>query len=140
MQETYYLNGNSLPTIPIPHDCIIEDIKIENQYIIFRFEQDISYHDSIIHIKPDAKSLMIKFHLADECFDLYKWHKPVKFFADKGYFKGVDSSELFRLSSAKCKLEYLSHYIAYRQIIIEMCSYDIVRLELTVDRVDFYWI
>ena len=79
------------------YDCVVDDITIENQYIIFTFEQDISYHDSIKYIKPDAKSLVIKFHLADECFSLFKWHKPIKYFADNGYYKGIDSSELIKL-------------------------------------------
>lgn len=107
--EKYFLNGDTLPTIPVPHDCVIDNIAVENQYIIFTFEQDISYHDSIRYIKPDAKSLVIKFHLANECFSLYKWHKPIKFFADEGFYKCIDSSELFKLTLQKYKLEYLNH-------------------------------
>lgn len=139
MQEIYHLNGDTLPTIPVPHDCVIDNITFENQYIIFTFEHDISYHDSIKYIKPDAKSLVIKFHLADECFGLYKWHKPIKVFASKGFYKCVDSSELFNLTSKKYKLEYLYHYVAYQSLIIEMYASTTIRLELTVDYVEFYW-
>ena len=139
MFETYFLNGDILPTIPVPHDCVVDDITIENQYIIFTFEQDISYHDSIKYIKPDAKSLVIKFHLADECFSLYKWHKPIKYFADNGYYKGIDSSELIKLTKLGNRLDYCYHYVAYQSLIIELFVKTPVRLELTVDYVEFYW-
>lgn len=137
--EKYFLNGDTLPTIPVPHDCVIDNITIENQYIIFTFEQNISYHDSIKYIKPYAKSLVIKFHLVDECFNLYKWHKPIKFFADEGFYKCIDSSELFKLDSPKYRLEYLYHYVGYQSLIIEMCASTTIRLELPVDYVEFYW-
>ncbi|MBP3446493.1 MAG: hypothetical protein J6K64_04375 [Clostridia bacterium] len=139
MLETYFLNGDILPTIPVPHDCVIENITIENQCIIFSFEQNISYHGSIKNIKPDAESLVIKFHLTDECFSLYKWHDPIKLFADEGFYKCIDSSELFKLASMKYKLEYLYHYVAYQSLIIEMCASTTFRLELTADYMEFYW-
>lgn len=139
MRETYYLNGDTLPTIPVPHDCIIDNITAEKEFLVFTFEQDISYHDSIKHFKPGAKSLVIKFHLADECFSLFEWHKPVRFFADNGYFKCIKSSDLIKMPSSEFNLEYLSHYVAYKQIIIEMCYSNIIRLELSVDYIEFEW-
>ena len=139
MLETYFLNGDILPTIPVPHDCVIDKITVENHCIIFTFEQNISYHDSIKYIRPDAKSLVIKFHLTDECFNIYKWHKPIKLFADEGFYKCIDSTELFKLASTKYRLEYLYHYVAYQSLIIEMCASTTIRLELTVDYVEFYW-
>ena len=138
--EKYFLNSETLPTIPVPHDCVIENITVENQYLIFMFEQNISYHDSIKHIKPDAESLVIKFHLSDECFSLYKWHEPIRFFADEGFYKCINSSELFKLAAAKYRLEYLCHYVSYQSLIIEMCAEAIIRLELSVDYVEFHWL
>ena len=105
------------------YDCVVDDITIENQYIIFTFEQDISYHDSIKYIKPDAKSLVIKFHLADECFSLFKWHKPIKYFADNGYYKGIDSSELIKLTKLGNRLDYCYHYVAYQSLIYSLNMY-----------------
>ena len=35
MIEKYYLNGESLPTIPVPHDCVIKHIQIKDQSIEF---------------------------------------------------------------------------------------------------------
>ena len=66
----YYLNKDTVPTIPTPHDCEIKKVTIQGDYIIFEFDDDISYHDSIRHFIPDAKSLVIKIHLVDD-FDTY---------------------------------------------------------------------
>ena len=66
-----YLNKDTVPTIPTPHDCEIKKVTVQGDYIIFEFEDDISYHDSIRHFNPDAKSLVIKIHLVDD-FDTYK--------------------------------------------------------------------
>ena len=139
MKEIYYLNLDKLPTIPVPHDCSIDKITIENQYITFIFEQDVSYHDSIKYIKPDSKSLVIKYHLVDEFFNIYKWCKPVKAFADKGYYKRIDSLELNELFLSKERVEYLNHYVSYQFLIIELFSLELIRLELAVDFVEFYW-
>ena len=38
MKETYYLNGKEVPTIPVPHDCIVKDIKLEHIILIIRFK------------------------------------------------------------------------------------------------------
>ena len=59
--------------------------------------------------------------------------------ADEGFYKCTDSSELFKLASPKYRLEYLYHYVAYQSLIIEMCASTTIRLELTVDYVEFYW-
>ena len=67
----YYLNKDTVPTIPTPHDCEIKKVTIQGDHIIFEFEDDISYHYSISHFNPDAKSLVIKIHLVDD-FDTYK--------------------------------------------------------------------
>ena len=139
MVETYYLNGETLPTMPVPHDCIIDSITVENGFMVFNFEDGIGYHDSIKYNRPDAKSLVIKIHLADEDFSVFEWHTPVKPFANNGYFKCVDNSALKKMTGIEKRLEYLSHYVGYRTMIIELCSMSIVRLELTTDFVEFYW-
>ena len=139
MQKIYYLNTDTLPTIPVPHDCDIEDITIEDQYIIFKFESDISYHDSIKHINPNAKSLVIKFHLCDEYFNLYKWYKPLKRIAENGFFKCIDNSNLPKLTSNKSFLQYICHYVAYQSIIVELADPSPIRLEMSADYVEFYW-
>ena len=139
MVETYRLNEQQLPTIPVPHDCVIETITLENQWLVFSFEQDIGDRDSVKEIMPGAKSLAIKFHLVDEEFCLYQWHKPIKFLAGKGFYKQVDSSLLYQLASSKFNLEYLNHYVAYQSLMIEMCASTEIRVELSVDSVEFHW-
>ena len=139
MREVYYLNEEKLPTIPVPHDCVIDKITLENDYIIFMFEKDISYHDSVKHIKPDVRALVIKIHLVDEGFWLYRWHKPVKGIAENGFFENLDETELFKLTKLCKKVEYCYHYLAYQSIIIELYAETQVRLELTADYVEFDW-
>ena len=139
MSQIYYLNGDILPNIPVPHDCIIDSITFENQNIIFTFEQDISYHDSIKCIMPGVKSLVIKFHLFDDSFSLYKWHKPIKIIASDGYYKSVDCTKLFSLTSSKCRLEYINHHVAYQSIIIDLFCQDPIRIELSADYIVFCW-
>ena len=99
MIETYYLNEKTLPTIPIPHDCVIKNVSIDNQYIVFSFEDDISYHDSIKYIRPDAKSLIVRYHMVDEdSFSVYRWNKPKKFMLKNGYYERLDNSSIVKLT------------------------------------------
>ena len=117
------MNKEQLPTIPTPHDCVLADIKIENQSIVFKFEEDISYYDSIKAIRPDAKSLIIRYHLVDEeSFSVYKWHKPVKIFASNGYYTSIDNFKLTSLATNKIMLEYLYHNVGYCSIITKLYS------------------
>ena len=58
MIERYELACDSdcktLPMIPTPHDCVIKRIREDADFLIFEFEDDISYHDSISHSYPNA--------------------------------------------------------------------------------------
>lgn len=47
VEEKYYLNTNTLPTIPVPHDCIIKEIQLGNDSLVFIFEDNISNNDYI---------------------------------------------------------------------------------------------
>lgn len=38
MKEKYYLNGKEVPTIPVPHDCVVKDIKLDDGNLVFIFE------------------------------------------------------------------------------------------------------
>ncbi len=139
MTEIYYLNGDTLPTIPTPHDCVIDKVDIDEEYVVFTFEQYINYHDSIQAIKPNAKSLVMKFHLADSCLDIYERRKPNRIFAKNGYYRAIDTAAFLKIAESDCKLEYLYHYVAYQSLIVELCAKTTIRLELTTDRVEFYW-
>ena len=139
MAEIYYLNGNILPTIPVPHDCVIKKVRLENQHIIFEFENDISYYDSIKNSKPEVKSLIIKYHLLDDGdFSVYKWKKPSGFLNKNGRYNCMDNNTITKLSDSR--LEYLYHYIGYRSIIIELFSNSSIILAAYVDYIKFEWI
>ena len=127
MKEQYFLNGESLPTIPVPHDCIIKNVRLKNQCIEFVFEDDISNYDSIKHYKPDAKSLIIRYHFANDPNDysIYRWIKPNRLLA-----KPEDNY----------RLEYLYHNVGYCSIITKLFSNGYIILDADIDYVEFEWI
>ncbi len=130
MTEIYYLDRDTLPTIPVPHDCVIEKITVENDFIIFTFEQDISHHDSIQYIKPDAKSLVIKYHLVDD-FRIYEY------FAENKCWNYRDSKKLSVLAANRT--EYINHFVSYESMIIDLCAERSVRLEIEADYIEYIW-
>lgn len=146
MIEKYELNGEALPTIPVPHDCVIKHIHQKNQCIEFVFEDDISDYDSIQYYQPDAKSLIIRYHFAYDTgdFSVYKWVKPMrllsKLFSIDGHYKRIKNSLLTQLSEGEYKLEYLYHNVGYCSIITKLCSNDYIILDAEIDYVEFEWI
>ena len=58
---TYYLDKAEWPTIPVPHDCVINDISFSDDFLVLTFEQDISIHDFIQHIHSNAKVSFMAF-------------------------------------------------------------------------------
>ncbi len=146
MIEKYYLNGESLPTIPVPHDCVIKHIQLKDQSIEFVFEDDISYHDSIQYYKPEAKSLIIRYHFAydKDDFSIYKWVNPMrllsKLFSIDGHYKRIKNSFLTELPEGKFKFEYLDHNVGYCSIITKLFSNGYIILDADIDCVEFEWI
>ena len=133
----YYLNKDTVPTIPLPHDCEIKKVTIQEDYIIFEFEDDISYHDSIRHFNPDAKSLVIKIHLVDD-FDTYKmkyYRKPWC----RGDYSRIDNAQLEKIAK-KERLEYLYHYVGYQSMIIKLFSQTYITLDIATDYIEYEWI
>ena len=137
MKETYYLNQDTLPTMPVPHDCIINKIILEEQSLVFSFTSDISRYDSVRNLRPYAKSLTIRYHLIDDVYWLYKSLKCGKIFFKEGGYKGLPQDDLFRLTDVK--LEYLYHFVGYESIIIKMYSDREIILDATVDYVEYEW-
>lgn len=142
MIEQYNLNGKSLPSIPMPHDCVVKKMSINNQFIVFEFEDDISYHDAIEFIKPEAKSLIIKYHLLNEWdFTFYKWNQPhrwlQKLFRLKGCYKEISAEELTHDFK---DIEYLYHNIGYCSIITQLFADSNIVIQADVDYVEFEWI
>ena len=136
MIEKYFLNGESLPTIPVPHDCVIKHIRLKEQCIEFVFEDDISYHDSIKNLGVSFKSLKVKYHLVNEDdFSLCKWENP-----SDDFYRRLDNRELTELTKEKYALEYLYHYVGYSSIIIKLFANGEILLDALVDYVEYEWI
>ena len=141
IKESYPLNGESLPTIPVPHDCVIKRITLRDQCLEFVFEDHIANHDSIQYYKPDAKSLILRYHLTDEDdFSIYRWSKPRRPFQKDGKFKRLENRELLSLPTGKYKLEYLYHNVAYCSIITKLYANGYVILDVCADSVELEWI
>ena len=138
MKEIYYLNKETLPTMCVPHDCVIKDIQMKDQTLIFIFEDDISSHDSIRTVRPNAKSLIIRYHLTEENgFSIYEWRKPGRFSRKDGCYRRLDNSQLFAFAG---HLEYLYHNVGYCSIITKLWADNGVILDAYVDRLEYEWI
>ena len=146
MTETYYLNRDVLPTMPVPHDCVIKKIRQKDQYIEFVFEDDISDYDSIKHQKPDAQSLIIRYHFAydPDDYSIYQWIKPnrllAKLFSMEGRYRRIKNSRLTKLSEGGRRLEYLSHNVGYCSLIVKLHSNTPIILDADIDYVEYEWI
>lgn len=139
MKELFYLNQETLPVMPTPHDCVIEDIGIEGEYIVFKFEDDINRRDVNVPLRAGARSLVIRYHLvAESCYEILKGIKPCKVFFREGGYKRLQEKALAGL--AKSRLEYLCHYVSYESVIIRMWSEGDVILSMDVDCVEYEWI
>lgn len=138
MKEIYHLNGDVLPAMPVPHDCRIRSISLEDEWLIFAFEDDINHHDTANPVKGNAGSLVIRYHLVDNGFSLYRYQKPFVRFLGEGAFIGLKQDKLFSLPAEN--LEYLCHYVGYNSIVIKMFSQSEVVLEATLDVVEYEWL
>ncbi len=135
MKEIYRLDGANLPTLPTPHDAVIKHIKKEGDFLIFTFEDDISYHDSVKYQRPSAKSLVIKYHLIDDysCSIFYqRWNKLWK---RSEYIELKNEKVLFEADS-----EYLFHYVMYQELIINLFQKKSYYLHLYADYLEYEWI
>ena len=115
MTETYRLDEKQLPTIPLPHDCEIKSIRLEGRTVEIAFEDDISRHDAIQYWKPDAKSLVMRFHLdcePEDC-EILRWVPE-----GDGHYRVTGLGELAGLTGSG--LEYLYHDVGYRSVILRL--------------------
>lgn len=131
MNTKYYLNKDILP---LPHDCIIKEIRLEDENLIFIFEDDITYHDSIIN--NNAKSLIIKYHLLDKDFKTYVYRS--KFALFKEGYQLINNKNIIGIQSIP--LEYLYHNQGSYSIIIKLYKKELIMIELEVDYIEYEWI
>ena len=138
MTETYRLDEKQLPTIPLPHDCEIKSIRLEGRTVEIAFEDDISRHDAIQYWKPDAKSLVMRFHLAcepEEC-EVLQWVPD-----GDGHYRVTGLGELAGLTGSG--LEYLYHYVTYCSVIVELFTWKTtgnILLKMDAKTVELEWI
>lgn len=138
MIEKYSLNENILPNLPTPHDCIIERVSFDDEYLIFKFEKNISRHDSIVYKGANLDSLIIKYHLVDPLFDTYIWKLRTSLSGTEGYVL-INNNKLVDLAQNK-GLEYLYQYIGYESIIIKLNANHFIMIELNADFIEYEWI
>lgn len=143
MIETYRLDQTELPILPCPHDCVIKKIAFDDSYITFVFEEHISLHESIQHIRPQSDSLIVRYHLIAPDFLTYRAIRHAtrlgKRFGNEGYHL-VDNREL--KESVKFRLEYLGQRIDFKTILVELCREDCVSIlvDAAVDSIEYEWI
>ncbi|MBR2718788.1 MAG: hypothetical protein IKB78_05800 [Clostridia bacterium] len=136
MVGRYQMDGGQLPTIPTPHDCVVTQIDIDNDCIVFRFENEIAEHDAVRTICPDAKSLTIRYHLTQyKEFFFYKRYNRIRPFFPTGFYREVGAGKLNRwLGHGQ---PYLYHYVSYCSIIVQLLDLVFVA---EVDWVELEWI
>ena len=137
--ETYMLDGGDISGIPEPHDCVIEGIRQEGEFLIIEFEDDISYHESIEAIHPEAQTLTLRFHLEGEGLEGVFHYRRSKLLGD-GYMRIKEFEGLQKLIQ-RCVIPatYLCHYVAFHQVIVELDANDSTLLMINADSVEFEW-
>ena len=138
MIEKYFLNDDKLPNLPTPHDCIVEKVSFDEEFLVFTFEKDISSYDSIKHINPNFYSLIIRYHLIDPLFDTYKWKLHTSLFGREGYVL-IDNKKLTDIAKSH-KLEYLYQNVGYQSIIIKLFQDGHIMIDVQVDYIEYEWI
>ena len=135
--ERFMLDGDTLPNTPIPHDCVIESIQEDNEYLILIFENRISQHDSIRAYQPYAKSLRMRFHKrGPEKIDIYQYKKTKH---HEGYMKVKDMQR--QILNWKRSAEYLNHYLSpCRSVIVELYADSLVFLMIETDFIEYEWV
>lgn len=133
----YYLNNENVPTIPVPNDCVIKKVAIQDDHIVFELEDDISHHDSFQHINNKAKSLIVKIHLTDS-FDTYT-KKHYKIPRRKNAYVCIDNKKLETIAKRR-RLEYLYHDVGYNSIIIKLFCETFIMIDISADYIEYEWI
>ena len=132
-KETYELRSGVLPTVPLPHDCPIKEIKIEGNRLILIFEDGIERYDSVRFYRPGARSLVMTFELYDGFF-AYRSDK-----AEEKYEK-IPEEEFLKLPEDR--LEYLGHFVGHGEIVVKLWSvrggYAVA--DVYAERVELSWI
>lgn len=136
MLEKFYLNTDVLPTIPVPHGCLIKEVTFDSEFLVLKFEDDISYHDTIKNVNSNAMSLVIRIHLYNPVFDTYE-HRLTHMLSGEGYYI-VNNNKLKSL--CKKNVEYISHNVGFQSIMIKLHCCGLYLLDIEADYIEFNWI
>ncbi len=154
MKEIYTLNSDPLPWPPVPHDCLITDIRIQDRVLEFTFEEDISCHDSIKVLKPGAKSLVMRFNLCGDPYDQenllirlesaikLRWWNPWKPFSPIQRCRILDNKKLPGLTKGGRRLGYIDHFISRSSgtLIVRLSAMEEIQMEMYADVIEYEWI
>lgn len=147
MKQTYYLNGESLPTIPTPHDCEISRFEYNEKFITMVLD-DIDLFDSTAETakKTGAKCLKIKYHLLPPAYkdDPQFLAYLEKIRHKKDWYKEITHKKLRKQMQAKKNRypDYLYHYVAFNSIIVNLITaeWNFLTLRIDADYVELEWI
>ena len=144
MKEIYYLNQEKLPVLPTPHDSVINRIENNGEFISFYLDANIDDEDDGIRFyHPEAKSLIIRYHLyLEDDFSIYKMKRAPRYlhWLFPPCYRLLDNNMLEKLAGGERNLEYLYHHVGFTSIIIQLCSDSEVVLEVDADYVEYEWI
>jgi len=143
MTEKYILNGDTLPTIPIPQNCFIKALDFDSEYFTMIFGSGVSdpnfkdekiNFDSVKQIRFNASSLKIRFHLLNPVFDAYEHKLNIGLSGGEGLVL-LKNKKLRKLQ----QLEYLSHYLGYKSAIVKLFKGTSFILHFETDLIEFEW-
>lgn len=134
--ETYDLTGKALPTIPVPHDCVVREISLADGWLVLSFEENIARHESVQYSHPNARTLQMRIHLLDEEFNLLAYERR----RYENVYVERKPKKLFELARREEELVYLSHLVGYGEMQTELFqSAGSVLVNLCADRVEMEW-
>ncbi len=134
--ETYSLTGEALPTIPVPHDCVIKEISLADGWLVLSFEENIARHESVQYSHPNARTLQMRIHLLDEKLNLLAYERR----RYENVYVERKPKKLFELARREEQLEYLKHFVGYGEMQIELFqSAGSILIDLYADRVEMEW-
>lgn len=136
MIEKFSLSCVRPPALPTPHDCMIEKVSVDGEYVVFHFEHEICTHDSVARIHPGADSLMIRYHLCGPLYFFCKRKSHTPLFGKEGYVL-IDNNKLPLKS--KEGLVYLYHTVGYQAIMIKLLQESEILMDAHVDCVEYEW-
>lgn len=144
MKNIYYLNQETLPNMPVPHDSVINRIILGDHFITFFLDADINDKDDAIrYYYSEAKGLIIRYHQTEEdSFSIFKMKKSPRHLSKlfPPNYRLLDNGVIEGLAKGKRKLEFLFHYVGYNSVIIKLFSEEEIILDASVDYVEYEWI